>query len=528
MDRMSVAAEPVGRAGAPPGGVPLVAMRGISKTFGANVVLRDVDFDLRAGEVHALLGENGAGKSTLMKILMGVHRPDAGRVLLDGADITEQSVHAKLGRGIAMIFQELSLLPNLTVGENILLGREPRRVGWRIDFRGLRREAQRLLDTYDFPIRAGDRVETLGFAQRQMVEVVKALASGARVLIMDEPTSSLTVHEEDKLFSIIRSLKAKGIGIIYISHRMAEIFKISDRVSVIKDGRMLPTEDASATSTRRIAELMSRGEASTATAGNAAIDREGPPALRVAGLRTSRKLRRGIDLSIFRGEIVGLAGLVGSGRSTFAKALFGLLPDATGTIEVAGVAVRPGSPSRAIAAGFGFVPEDRRGEGLVIDHGLASNMGLPSLEKLRVGGGRFPAILPGAADDLFAYMQRQLRIVSRSPRQYARELSGGNQQKIVVAKWLATGPKLLILDEPTSGVDVNAKEEMRLIVRDAAAKGMGVLLIASEMEELSRVADRIVTIVDGVLGQTLPGGASEAELRAALQEDIEAMRGKAA
>jgi ribose transport system ATP-binding protein len=530
MDRMSVAVEPARKASAPPGGEPLVAMRGISKMFGANPVLREVDFDLRPGEVHALLGENGAGKSTLMKILMGVHRPDAGKVLLDGADITEQSVRDKLGRGIAMIFQELSLLPNLTVGENILLGREPRRVGWRIDFRGLKREAQRLLDTYDFPIRAGDRVEALGFAQRQMVEVVKALASGARVLIMDEPTSSLTVREEDKLFSIIRALKAKGIGIIYISHRMAEIFRISDRISVIKDGRMLPTEDASATTTRRVAELMSRGQAAGAAVADAAspIDRAATPALAVRGLRTSRKLRRGVDLTIAPGEIVALAGLVGSGRSTIAKALFGLLPDATGTIEVAGVAVPPGSPTRAIAAGFGFVPEDRRVEGLVIDHGLATNMGLPSLRRLRVGGGRFPVILPGAADDLFAYMQRQLRIVSRSPRQQARELSGGNQQKVVVAKWLATGPKLLILDEPTSGVDVNAKEEMRLIVRDAAAKGMGVLLIASEMEELSRVADRIITIVDGVLGQTLPGGASEPELRAALQEDLEAMRGKAA
>jgi len=524
---MSVGVEPDGKTR--PGDTPLVAMRGISKAFGEAQILRAVDFDLRAGEVHALLGENGAGKSTLMKILMGVHRPDDGRVLLDGTDITDQSVHDKLGRGITMIFQELSLLPNLTVGENILLGREPRKPGWRIDFRRLRREAQRFLDLYDFPIRAGDRVETLGFAQRQMVEIVKALASGARVLIMDEPTSSLTVREEDKLLSIIRALKAKGIGIIYISHRMAEIFRISDRISVIKDGRMLPTEDATATSTRRIAELMSRGGPAAGDAGAPpTIDRDAVPALRVANLRTARKLRHGIDLTIARGEIVALAGLVGSGRSTIAKALFGLLPDATGTIEVAGVAVRPGSPTRAIAAGCGFVPEDRRGEGLVIDHGLATNMGLPSLRKLRVGGGRFPMILPNSADSLFAAMQRQLRIVSRSPRQAARELSGGNQQKVVVAKWLATGPKLLILDEPTSGVDVNAKEEMRLIVRDAAARGMGVLLIASEMEELSRVADRIVTLVDGVLGQTLPGGASEAELRAALQEDIEALRGKAA
>ena len=527
---MSVAAVPERKADAPAGGEPLVAMRGISQTFGETRVLREVDFDLRAGEVHALLGENGAGKSTLMKILMGVDRPDAGRVLLDGVDITDQTVHAKMNRGIAMIFQELSLLPNLTVAENLLIGREPRRVGWRIDFRGLKRQAQALLDTYDFPLRARDRVETLGFAQRQMVEIVKALASGARVLIMDEPTSSLTVREEDKLFSIIHALKAKGIGIIYISHRMAEIFKISDRISVIKDGRLLPTEDSAGTSTRRIAELMSRGGGSFAgSAGTAAVRAvDDLPALRVVNLRTSRKLRRGVDLVIARGEIVGLAGLVGSGRSTLAKALFGLLPDTTGIIELGGTPVKPGSPARAIAAGFGFVPEDRRHEGLIIDQGLAANMALPILSKLQVGGGRFPMILPKSADSLFAYMQKQLRIVSRSPRQHARELSGGNQQKVVVAKWLATNAKLLILDEPTSGVDVNAKEEMRLIVRDAASKGMGVLLIASEMEELSRVADRIVTIVDGVLGQTLPSGASETELRAALQEDLEAMREKAA
>jgi ABC-type sugar transport system ATPase subunit len=525
---MGVAEERDGKAGAPEGAPTLVVMRDISKAFGEAQILREVGFDLRAGEVHALLGENGAGKSTLMKILMGVHRPDEGRVLLDGADITDQSVHDKRGRGIAMIFQELSLLPNLTVGENILLGREPRKPGWRIDFAGLRREAQRLLDTYDFPIRAGDRVETLGFAQRQMVEIVKALASGARVLIMDEPTSSLTVREEDKLFAIIRALKAKDIGIIYISHRMAEIFKISDRISVIKDGRMLPTEDIGATSTRRIAELMSRGAPPVTAAGaQPTSDRDGhrrsafaASARRGSSATASTSPSRGARSSALRASSAAAARP--SPRRSSASCPMPPAPSRS-----AGVAVRPASPRRAIAAGFGFVPEDRRGEGLVVDHGLAANMGLPSLRRLRLGGGRFPVILPGAADGLFATMQRQLRIMSRSPRQAARELSGGNQQKVVVAKWLATGPKLLILDEPTSGVDVNAKEEMRLIVRDAASKGMGVLLIASEMEELSRVADRIVTIVDGVLGQTLPGGASEADLRAALQEDLEALRGKA-
>ena len=508
----------------------MLAMQGVSKTFGETRVLNEVDFDLRAGEVHALLGENGAGKSTLMKILVGVHRPDAGRVLLDGVDITDQSVHGKLHRGIAMIFQELSLLPNLSVAENLLVGREPRRLGWRVDFRKLRHQAQEFLDTYGFPIKPSARVETLGFAQRQMVEIVKALASGARILIMDEPTSSLTVREEDKLFSIIRSLKQRGIGIIYISHRMSEIFKISDRVSVIKDGRLLPTQDAADTDTHQIAELMSRSGAPMVfkSAAPARVIGDSTPALVVSSLRTAGKLKSGVDVTIAKGEILGIAGLVGSGRSTLAKALFGLLPDAAGTVEVAGRPMKLGSPSRAIAAGVGFVPEDRRTEGLVVDHGLAVNVGLPSLKKLRVGGGRFPMILPSSADDLFEHMRRQLRIVCRSGRQYASELSGGNQQKVVVAKWLATNARLLILDEPTSGVDVNAKEEMRLIVRDAASKGMGVLLIASEMEELSRLADRIVTMVDGSLGRSLAGGADEAELRAALQADIDAVRVEAA
>ena len=465
-----------------------------------------------------------------MKILMGVYRPDNGRVLLDQVDITNQSVQVKLNRGISMIFQELSLLPNLTVAENLLLGHEPRKAGWRIDFRGLRRQAQQLLDTYDFPIRSGGRVENLGFAQRQMVEIVKSLASGARVLIMDEPTSSLTGREEDKLFSIIRSLKVKGIGIIYISHRMAEIFKISDRISIIKDGRLLPAQESSGTDMHRITELMSRsGTPMCVDSGTKAVNRGSQtPALRVTGLRTARKLRSGIDLVIAKGEILGLAGLVGSGRSTLTKALFGLLADATGTVEVDGRPMKLGSPTRAIAAGIGFVPEDRRGEGLIVDHSLAGNIALPSLKKLRLGGGRFPMILPNHADSLFESMRRQLRIMCRAGRQPARELSGGNQQKVVLAKWLATDARLLILDEPTSGVDVNAKEEMRLIIRDAASMGVGVLLIASEMEELSRVADRIVTMVDGTLGRTLPSGASEAELRAALQIELEVMREEAA
>ena len=259
-------------------------------------------------------------------------------------------------------------------------------------------------------------------------------------------------------------MKENGIGIIYISHRMAEIFKISDRISVVKDGNLLPTQASSETNIQQIAELMSRGgtPTSVATGAKAATYDNDRPALRITGLRTARKLRRGIDPEIAKGEILGLAGLVGCGRTTLAKALFGLLPDAVGSVEIDGKPLKLGSPTRAIAAGLGFVPEDRRREGLVIDHGIAINIALPSLMKLRVSNGRFPILMPNSADGLFDHMRSQLKIVCRAGRQHARELSGGNQQKVVVAKWLATNARLLILDEPTAGVDVNAKANTAL------------------------------------------------------------------
>jgi len=501
-----------------------VEMRGIAKRFGPVEVLKDVDFSLGAGEVHALLGENGAGKSTLMKILMGVHQPDGGKVLLHGEDVTDRSIKDKLANGIAMIFQELSLLPNLTVAQNLMLGREPLGRLWTIRGRALRQTAQAILDEHEFPINADDRVEDLGFAQRQMIEIVKAVASGARVLIMDEPTSSLTVDEEEKLFAIIDALKRRGIGIIYISHRMSEIFRISDRVSVIKDGRMLPTKRICDTTPQNIAQMMSRVSPASApdvSAQKFAARATGAPALEIEGLTTNRKFSAGLDLRVEHGEIVGLAGLVGSGRSTLAKAIFGLLPDVAGQIRIAGQPITLADPAAAIAAGVGFVPEDRRHEGLVIDHSLADNVAVASLTRLR---GRWPYLRQDAGNGLFHLFQRELGIVARSPLQDAHELSGGNQQKIVVARWLATEPKLLILDEPTSGVDVNAKDEMRAIVRRAANSGLGVLLIASELEEITRLADRVVTIADGQLGHTLTAGVSEATLRDTLQADIDATR----
>ncbi len=502
---------------------PLVAMKGIIKSFGENQVLRDVDFDVCAGEVHALLGENGAGKSTLMKILMGVYKADAGSITLDGVDIAGASVQDHLAHGIAMIFQELSLMSNLTVAENIMVGREPRGFGFRIAKTRLRREAQAIIDQYGFPLRAGQRVRELGFAQRQMVEVLKAVSRGARVLIMDEPTSSLSLREEEKLFSIMDELKARGMGLIYISHRMAEIFRLANRLSIVKDGKLIGPLDPASTSIQAVSQMMSKTKQAATdaplTEAVAAPHEQGVArALDVRGLSTARKLQD-VSFSVGRGEIVGVAGLVGSGRSTLAKALFGLLPDAKGELAVAGKPLKLGDPARSVKAGLAFVPEDRRLEGLVLDHSLTANIALPNLDNL-LSGGILPIVSRSRIGKLYAKFHERLGIVARRPGQRAGELSGGNQQKIVFAKWLATEPSVLILDEPTNGVDVNAKADMRAVIRAAAQAGVGVLLISSELDELTAAADRILAIVDGRITRELKGVKDEAALRASLQADL--------
>ena len=516
--------------GATASAASLVTMRGITKAFGPFQVLRGIDFDVRAGEVHALLGENGAGKSTLMKVLMGVHRPDAGTVMLAGRDLSRASVEDRMDGGIAMIFQELSLLPNMTVADNIMVGREPRRPGWRIDGRALRRDAQAIIDRHGFPLRAGQLVSDLGFAQRQMVEILKAVSRGAQVLILDEPTSSLSLREEETLFAMMDDLKAKGIGLVYISHRMAEIFRLANRLSIVKDGILIGPLDPKDTSIADVSTLMSKAKPAaaepvlpgarrgrTATAGTI---------LDVRDLRTARKLD-GLSFTVGRGEIVGVAGLVASGRSTLAKALFGLLPDANGTVAVNGRPLKLGDTVAAIAAGLAFVPEDRRLEGLAVNQTLADNVALPNLPRMRAGG--LPIVSDSRIRHVFATYRDRLGIVARRSTQLASELSGGNQQKVVFAKWLASEPKLLILDEPTNGVDVNAKADMRAIIRAAADAGMGVLLMSSELDELTAAADRILTLVDGRITRELHDVRDEGELRAILQTDLaKAMEERAA
>ncbi len=508
--------------GAAAGTTPLVRLQRISKSFGANRVLYDVDFELQAGEVHALLGENGAGKSTLMKILMGIHQADAGEVVLGGEAIGGHSVSDHLSRGIAMIFQELSLIPNGTVAENVFLGHEPNVARLWVDKRAMRRDTERLIASLGFELSADAPIRSLAFAQRQMVEILKALSRGARVLIMDEPTSSLTMREETALFALIASLKRRGIGIIYISHRMAEIFAIADRLSIIKDGRMIGPLQPGETSVAHIAATMSRAAVAEAVPNIAVAAAQRPatdePVLEVRGLMTRAKLRD-VSFAVGPGEVVGIAGLVGSGRSTLLKALFGLLPDCRGTIRVENRIVAPGRPRAALGAGIALVPEDRRLEGLVVKHSLADNIALPSLDRLRLGP-MLPVVPTARLDQLFERFRSALNIAATGPRQPAQQLSGGNQQKIVFGKWLARGPRLLLLDEPTSGVDVNAKAEMRSLIRSTAASGVGVVLVSSELDELVTTADRILVMVEGRIVGTAPNQVDEPTLRALLQTEV--------
>ncbi|WP_404926210.1 sugar ABC transporter ATP-binding protein [Mesorhizobium sp. ORM16] len=499
---------------------PIVTMQRIGKSFGANRVLSDISFEVKAGETHALLGENGAGKSTLMKILMGAYRTDEGRILFDGEDVTALSLRERIDRGIAMIFQELSVLPNRSVAENLFILREPLAFGRRVDARKMVREAQALIERYAFSLDASARVGDLAFAQRQMVEILKAISRGAKLLVMDEPTSSLTIHEEETLFRTIGQLKQNGIGIVYISHRMADVLQLSDRISIIKDGRLVGPLHPEKTSIEDIAALMSRPKVQTPSppaANRQPATPAGTPALEVRDLATSRKLS-GVSFSISPGEIVGLAGLVGSGRSTLGKALFGILPDVTGHIAVGSDPVQPGSVSRAIAAGIALVPEDRRLEGLVGGRSIEENLALPRLSEFSLAG-PFGPMAKARITALFRQYRDDLSILCRGPLQKAQELSGGNQQKIVFAKWLAMKPKLLILDEPTSGVDINAKRDMRDLVRRTAGEGVAVLLISSELEELLDLSDRILVMAQGRITRSIDRADDETKLRALLQAE---------
>ena len=483
---------------------PLLELKDISKGFPGVQALSEVRFDLRAGEVHALMGENGAGKSTLIKILCGVQPPDSGEIVLDGRPVIIGSpVEAHL-LGISTVHQELHLEPYLSVAENIYLGRQPIGRFGLIDRRKMHADARGILDELGVSLDPTAVVGRLSIAERQVVAIARGVSTRARIMIFDEPTSSLTRRESELLMLMIRRLRDQGVGIIYVSHRMEEIFELCDRVTVFRDGKYVATRQVAETSLNELVHLIvGRHIESLAPR---TLAEPGAVVLEVRGM-SKRGLLKDISFSLRRGEIVGLSGLVGAGRTELARAIFGdIVPD-SGEIFIDGVAVRNRSPRHAIAAGIGLVPEDRKEQGLVLDLPVMANICMSLLGSLT----RFGVISGRRERQLASRYVKDLGIRTPSVDQKAMYLSGGNQQRVVIAKWLATEPKILIVDEPTRGVDVGAKSELHALLRDLAADGMAILMISSDLPEVLAISDRILVMHQGRLAGELSAAAATQE-----------------
>jgi ribose transport system ATP-binding protein len=495
---------------------PVLRMSDVRKAFSGVEVLKGVDFDLRAGETHALLGGNGAGKSTLMKILTGVYRLDSGTISVGGRQVDLRTPRDARDAGIAMIFQEFSLVPTLTVAQNIFLRREPRTRARTLDDRLMVARAREVLADMGVDIDPRRRLSGLGAASWQLVEIAKALSKDARILVMDEPTASLAQAEVESLFEIIDRLKARGIAIVYITHRLEEVIAIADRVTVLRDGERVGTQPTSELDMDSLIELIV-GHAVERSLGEQrpAPPRSGVPLLSLRGVSAGDRVR-GVDLDLYEGEVLGIAGLMGSGRSELARALFGIDRITSGTVRMRGEEIRIRRPRHAVDHGIVLVPEDRRREGLVLSHSVRDNLTLTLLRRLSRGG-----VLDGGRLDEAARIEvARLDIKLRSLRAPVRRLSGGNQQKVVLSKWLATDPDVLILDEPTVGVDIATRTEIVELTRKLAAEGKGVIAISSELAELLALADRLIVLRDGRIDRMLDRNevVSEPELHRLVQE----------
>jgi ABC-type sugar transport system ATPase subunit len=496
-----------------PGIEPLLRMEGISKSFPGVKALEEVSLDVYPGECLALVGENGAGKSTLMKILSGVYQPDAGTISLGGETVVLHSPRQAQDLGISIIYQEFNLMPNLTVAENIFVGREPNRSGF-VRNREMTDRASELLGQLGVSLQPGEIVRGLSVAEQQMVEIAKALSFNARIVIMDEPTSALTDTEVAALMEIIRGLKKRGMGVIFISHRLDEVAEISDRVTVLRDGRnagTVPIEEAPA---ERIVQMMvgrDLGELFQKDA--AAYAADAPFALEVRGLtRPASKYDpsainlNDVSFGVRAGEIVGLAGLVGSGRTEVARAIFGADGFEAGEIMVAGKRALIRSPQDAIALGIGLVPEDRKGQGLVLGLAVRENISLASLPSLV----RFGFVRLNEERERAEEFVRALRIRTPGLEQKVVNLSGGNQQKVVIAKWLSLKPRVLIVDEPTRGIDIGAKAEVHNLLNELAKQGVAILMISSELPEILGMSDRVLVMRQGrIAGELLRAEATQ-------------------
>jgi rhamnose transport system ATP-binding protein len=493
----------------------LLEAQAVTKAFAGVQALRRVSFDLRAGEVHALVGENGAGKSTLIKIMTGAEQPDSGTLSVGGRAIPHMTPALARSIGIAAIYQQPALFPDLTVSENIALALEGGGTWKRIDWAGRRRRAAALLDRVGAAIDPDRLCESLSMPEQQIVEIAKALGAEARIVIMDEPTAALTDREVENLYAVVTRLRDHGAGVIYISHRLDEVFALADRITVLRDGETIATEPAAGLTRQALIALMIGRELSAVFPkrpvphGDIAID--------VRGIRNRAAGLRDISFSVRRGEIFGVAGLVGSGRTQLAETLFGLTPPDAGDILRDGTPVSIDSPAAAIAAGIAYVPEDRRQHGVVLDMSIAENASLASLDRVARNG-----LIDAAAEHRAAQAHvDRLRIKTSSVDDAVGTLSGGNQQKVALARWLSTTPSVLILDEPTQGVDVGSKAEIHDLMQQLAERGLAIIMISSELPEILGMSDRVAVMHAGGIRAILDRGeATQARVMAlALAED---------
>lgn len=470
---------------------PILKVINISKEFPGVKALDQVSIDFFPGEVHAIVGENGAGKSTLMKIIAGVHKPDMGKMVFKGKDVHWKHPSEAIEEGIVTIFQELSVIDNLSVSENLFLGSEPRK-GPFLNYGKLYRFAKEFLKEFDLDINPNDKLKKFTIGIQQMIEIARATYKRSKVLIMDEPTSSLTKNEVAKLFEVIRNLKQKGVSIIFVSHRLEEIFEIADKVSILRDGKLVQTNDISVLTRDKIVEMMVGRKIE-----NFYVKKEheiGKPILKVKNL--SGEGFENVSFEVYEGEILGFYGLIGAGRSEIMETIIGLRKKKSGKIYINSKEATISSPLDAMRLGIGMVPEDRKRKGLILIHSVKDNIALPSLDKLK----KLRLFVNEKAEkDLTKWAINSFNIKTPSPLRKVKYLSGGNQQKVVVAKWIALRPKILILDEPTRGIDVGAKAEIYELMSELAQQGMAIIMISSELPEVLQISDRIAVMAYGYL-----------------------------
>ncbi|MEP3298159.1 sugar ABC transporter ATP-binding protein [Tateyamaria sp.] len=477
----------------------LVEMRGIEKRFPGVHALKAVQFDLRPGEVHALMGENGAGKSTLMKIMSGIYARDEGEMFVDGKPVAPNGPSAAQGLGIGIIHQELSLMNDLTAAQNVLIGREPRKRFGRLDEAALNAQASEIFKSLNLDMDPRTLVGTQTVARQQLIEIAKALSYSPRVLIMDEPTAALNDAEINELFNVIAKLKADGVGIVYISHRMDEIKRIADRVTILRDGAYIDTVQAATTPLSKIIQLMV-GREVTHDVSNIPDVSQNPVALEVRNLSRGSVVKD-VSFDVRRGEILGFAGLMGAGRTEVARIIFGADPRDSGEILVQDQAVDIRSPNEAVQAGIGYLSEDRKHFGIAVDMTIRANIAMANMSLFT---SRFGVLNEAAMKETALKYIDQLDIRTPSDMQDVRLLSGGNQQKVVIAKWLLRDCDVLIFDEPTRGIDVGAKSEIYDLLEDLAAQGRAIIVISSELPEVLRLSHRIAVMCEGRLTGVLP------------------------